>query len=121
MEAVLYTADARLLCPLCFTKADVIAARRRAAFDGAGVALAGAIAMMIPFLARAAASLLVAAEGGASRHDGVALAGGIVAVVCGASTIASARARASGGWLAVGALVMGVGACHLARGAGLLG
>jgi hypothetical protein len=119
MAAVLYTANARLLCPLCFTKAD-IAARPRAGFEGGAVALVGAIAAAIPFVAQAAASLMVAA-GGASRHDWVALAGGVVAAVCGGSTIVSARARASGGWLMVGALVAVLGAYHLARGAGLVG
>jgi hypothetical protein len=121
MGAVLYTADARRLCPLCFTKADVAAARRRVAFDGDGVALVGAIATVIPFFTRAAASVLVAAAGGTSRHDWVALAGGIVAALCGGSTIVTARARASGGWLAVGALVVLLAAYHLARGVGLVG
>ncbi len=118
MEAVVHTADAGLLCPLCFTKADVIAARRRAGFEGSAVALAGVIATVIPFLAQAAA-LRVA--GDASRHDWVALASGIVAAVCGGSTILVARARASGGWLMVGALGVALGAYHLARGAGLGG
>ncbi len=104
------------MCPLCFTKADITAARRREGFEGSAVALAGAIAAVIPFLAQAAALRMA---GGASRHDWVALASGIVAAVCGGSTIAGARARASGGWLLVGALGVALGAYHLARAAGL--
>jgi hypothetical protein len=118
MEAVVHTADARLLCPLCFTKADVLAARRRAGFEGSAVALVGAIATVIPFLAQAASPWMA---GGASHPGWIALASGIVAAVCGGSTIAVARERASGGWLMVGALAVALGAYHLARGAGLVG
>jgi len=117
MEAVVRVADAGLLCPLCFTKADITAARRRVGFEGSAVALVGAIAAAIPFVVRAAAPLMA----GASRHDWVALAGGIVAAACGGLTIVAARARASGGWLMVGALAAALGAYHLARGAGLVG
>ncbi|HEX8108585.1 MAG TPA: hypothetical protein VF516_12715, partial [Kofleriaceae bacterium] len=94
------------MCPLCFTKADITAARRRARFEGSAVALAGAIATVTPFLAQAA---VLRMAGGAS-HDWVALASGIVAAVCGGSTIVAARARASGGWLMVGALGVVLGA-----------
>jgi len=113
MSAVLYTADARLVCPICFTREDVFAARRRPAFDGCAIALVGALAAVAPFLARAAAALMVAADG-ATRHDWCALAGGIAAVVCGASTIVAARAQASAGWLALGAAVTALGVYHLA-------
>jgi hypothetical protein len=116
-EAVVHAAGAGLLCPLCFTKADITAARRRAGFEGSAAALVGAIAAAIPFIAQAASPQL----GGAGGHDWVALAGGIVAAVCGGSTIAAARARASGGWLTVGALAVVVGVYHVARGAGLVG
>jgi hypothetical protein len=117
-EAVVHAAGAGLLCPLCFTKADITAARRQVGFEGSAVALVGAIAAVIPFVVRAAAPLMA---GGASRHDWVALASGIVAAACGGPTIAAARARASGGWLTVGALAVALGAYHLARGAGLVG
>lgn len=113
-----HAAGAALLCPLCFTKADVLAARRRAGFEGSAVALVGAIAAAIPLLARAASPSLV---GGASCHDWIALACGIAAVLCGGSTIAAARACARGGWLVVGALDVALGAYHLARWAGLAG
>lgn len=119
MGAVLYTMDGRLACPLCYTKADVLAARRRAGFDRGGVALAGAIATGIPLLVRAAAALLGVAR--AVPPDHVALVGGIVAMGCGGWTVMSARARASGGWLALGAAVAVLGAYHVARGVGLVG
>ena len=121
MGAVLYTADARLLCPLCFTKEDITASRRRVAFDGGAVALIGAIATVIPFVAHAVAALQVAADGGAGHHTWIALGAGAVAAACGWSTVLSARERASGGWLVAGALVMLLGAYHLARAAGLIG
>ncbi|HEX3759355.1 MAG TPA: hypothetical protein VHW23_11640 [Kofleriaceae bacterium] len=117
MDAVLSTRDARLLCPLCFTKADITAARRRGGFDGGAVALIGAASAALPFLARAA-SWAVAAQ---ARPDWIALAAGIVAAACGASTIVAARARASGAWLAVGALVVVLAGYHLARAVGLIG
>lgn len=118
MEAVVHAAGAGLLCPLCFTKADVIAARRQAGFEGSAMGLVGAIAAVIPFVAQAASPQMAS---GASRHDWIALASGIVAAVCGGSTIGAARARARGGWLMVGALGVALGAYHLARGAGLVG
>lgn len=117
-EAVVHAANAGLLCPLCFTKADITAARRRTGFEGSAVALVGAIAAAIPFVVQAASPHMAR---GASRHDWVALAGGMVAALCGGPTIAAARERASGGWLVVGALALALGGYHLARGAGLIG
>jgi len=117
-EAVVHAAGAALLCPLCFTKADVLAARRRARFEGSAVALVGVIAGLIPLVAHAGSR---PPGGGASRQDWIALACGIAAVLCGGSTIAAARACARGGWLVVGALGAALGAYHLARGAGLVG
>jgi hypothetical protein len=107
-----------LLCPLCFTKADITAARRRVGFEGSAVALVGAIAMVIAFVAQAASPAMA---GGASRPDWIAFASGLVAAACGGSTVAEARARARLGWLMVGALGMALGAYHAARGAGLIG
>jgi hypothetical protein len=104
-EAVVHAADAGLLCPLCFTKADILAARRRAGFEGRAVALVGVIATVIPLLAQAASR----PGDGASHRDWIALASGVAAVLCGGSTIAAARARARGGWLVVGALALGAG------------
>lgn len=122
-EAVVHAAKAGLLCPLCFTKADITAARRRTGFEGSAVALAGAIAAVIPFVVHlvAHAASPQTAAGATSRHDWVALGGGIVAALCGGPTIAVARERASGGWLMVGALAVALGVYHLARGAGLVG
>lgn len=119
MEAVLYTADARLVCPICFTKADVFAARRRQSFEGGGVALIGALAAVIPFASHVIAALMVTAIG--ARYDWVALAGGGIAVVCGGWTVLAAREQAIGSWLAIGALAMLIGASHVARGVGLIG
>lgn len=116
-EAVVHAAAAGPLCPLCFTKADITAARRRAGFEGTAAALVGAIAAVIPFVAHAVSPQVT----GASRHDWIALASGIVAAVCGGPTIAAAREHASGGWLTVGALAVALGVYHLARGAGLVG
>jgi hypothetical protein len=116
-DAVVHAAGAARLCPLCFTKADIVAARRRAGFEGKAVALAGAIAAVIPLLAHAASPPL----GGAGHRDWIVLASGIAAVLCGGSTIAVARACARGGWLVVGTLGVALGAYHLARGAGLVG
>lgn len=110
--AVLYTADARPLCPLCFTKADVVAARRRAGFDRSGAALLGATAAAMPFAATAAL------RGGGAMHGWLALAGGAVAVVCGAATLHAARARASARWFGLGLLILALGAYHLAWSAG---
>jgi hypothetical protein len=121
--AVLYSADARLLCPFCYTKADV-AARQRSALAGGGTALAGALANVIPFLVQAMASLMVAAPGasaGTGRPDWIALGAGVVALICGGLTIGGARARASAGWLAIGAVVVLLGGFHVARGLGLGG
>jgi hypothetical protein len=118
MGAVLYTADAQLVCPLCFTKADVTAGQRRVGFDGGGVAVVGALATVVPFLARAVGALMVAG-GAAAPHDWVALVSGAIAAGCGGSTIVAARARASGGWLVLGAAVLVLGAYHVARGCGL--
>jgi hypothetical protein len=119
MGAVLYTADAQLVCPLCFTKADVTAGRRRVGFDGGGIALVGALATLVPFLSRAVGALMVA-SGAAGPHDWIALASGAIAAGCGGATIVAARARASGGWLALGAAVLVLGAYHVARGCGLV-
>ena len=117
IEAAVATTQGALLCPLCFTKADIIAARRRAGFEGGAVALVGAIATLLPFAAQVSA-LRVAGAGG---HDWGVLACGIVAAVNGGVTVVAARARASGGWLFVGALGVALGAYHVARGAGLVG
>lgn len=110
--AVVYTADARRLCPLCFTKADVVAARRRAGFDRAGAALLGAAGAALPFAIDAALG-----SGGAAR-GWIALVGGAVAVLCGAVTGRAARARASAPWFGLGALILALGAYHLAWSAG---
>jgi len=116
-EAMVYAADAGLLCALCFTKADITAGRRRVGFDGIAAALVGAIAAAIPLVAHAVSPQMAAA----SRHDWVALASGIVAAACGGPTIAAAREHAIVGWLTVGALTVALGVYHLARGAGLVG
>jgi hypothetical protein len=119
--AVLYTVDARPVCPLCYTKADV-AAQSREVFDGWSTALIGAIANVIPLAVHAAATLMVAAGGVAASvgdHDWIELGSGVVAVLCGGATIAAARSRVSGGWLAVGVLVALLGVYHAVRGAGL--
>ena len=121
IEAAVATADGGLLCPLCFTKADVIAAQRRTRFDGAAMALVGAIAAVLPFAAQAAALRGAGTGAGAGGVDWGALACGIVAALSGGATVVAARARASGGWLFVGALGVALGAYHLARGAGLVG
>lgn len=115
IQAAVATAEGGLLCPLCFTKADITAARRRVGFEGSAVALVGAIATVIPFAAQAAALRI------AGGHDRVVVACGIVAAVSGGATVVAARARASGGWLLVGALAVALGAYHVARGAGLVG
>jgi hypothetical protein len=117
IAAAVATTEGALLCPLCFTKADVIAARRRVGFEGGAVALVGAIATLLPFAAQVAA-LRIAGAGG---PDWGVLACGVVAAVNGAVTIVAARARASGGWLFVGVLGVALGAYHVARGAGLVG
>lgn len=113
---MVHAAGAGLLCPLCFTKADITAARQRTGFEGRAVALAGAVAAVIPFVVQAASAQMAGAS-----HDWVAVAGGGVAALCGGSTMVAARARASGRWLLVGALALALGAYHLARAAGLLG
>ena len=113
LSAVLYTADARLVCPICFTREDVFAARRRPAFDGGPVALIGALAAVAPLVARAAAGLMVAADA-ASRRDWCALAGGIAALVCGGATMLAARAQASAAWFALGVAIAAFGVYHLA-------
>ena len=114
---MVHAAGAGLLCALCFTKADITAARRRVGFEGTAAALVGAIAAVVPFVAHAVSPQMAAA----SRRDWIALASGIVAAVCGGPTIAAAREHASGGWLTVGALAVALGVYHLARGAGLVG
>src|SRR5262249_3348069 len=110
--AVLYTAEARLVCPICFTKADV-SARRRAMFDGWRGALVGAIAGGGPFGVRGLARLrgTGARPRPAGRGRGAAAGGG--------ATMVGGRSWASGGWLAIGALIALVGAYHVARGAGV--
>jgi hypothetical protein len=118
-EAAVATSKGGLLCPLCFTKADILAAQRRAGFEGGAMALVGAIAAVLPFAAQAAA--LRSASAGAGGVDWGVLACGIVAALSGGVTIGAARARASGGWLFVGVLGAALGAYHLARGAGLVG
>jgi hypothetical protein len=115
IEAAVATSEGGLLCPLCFTKADILAARRRAGFEGGAMALVGAIAAVLPFAAQAAALR------GAGGVDWGVLACGIVAALSGGVTIGAARARASGGWLFAGVLGAALGAYHLARGAGLVG
>lgn len=117
IEAAVVTTEGGLLCPLCFTKADILAARRRVGFEGGAVALVGAVAAVLPFAAQAA-GLRFAGAGGV---DGGVLGCGIVAALGGGVTIVAARARASGGWLFVGALGVALGAYHVARGAGLIG
>lgn len=119
-SAVLYTEQARPVCAMCFTKADV-RARRRPLFEGWSTALIGAIATAIPVVVRAVAALMVAAPG-AIAHDvrgWVEVASGAVAAICGATTIGAARSRASAGWLVIGALIALVGAYHVVHGAGL--
>ena len=113
---MVHAAGAGLLCPLCFTKADITAARRRTGFEGSAVALVGVIAAVIPFVVQAASAQVAGAS-----HDWVAVAGGVVAALCGGSTIVAARARVSGGWLVVGVLEVVLGAYHVARSAGLVG
>jgi hypothetical protein len=117
--AVMYTAEARLVCPVCFTKADV-SARRRAMFEGWRGALLGAIAGGIPFVVRVIGWLMVTVpDARAAGRDWIALGSGVVAVLCGGVTIVAARSWASGGWLAIGALIALVGAYHVVRGAGV--
>jgi hypothetical protein len=113
-SAGLYTADAQLMCPICFTKAEVSGAPRRAAFEASRAVLIGLVAAAAPLVCRAAAVV----EAGAAPCAWLALAAGAIAVACGGSTIAAARDRASGGWFALGALLVALGAYHLSRGIG---
>ncbi|TMQ04261.1 MAG: hypothetical protein E6J91_44135 [Deltaproteobacteria bacterium] len=117
--AVLYTAEARPVCPMCFTRADV-SVRRRAVFEGWSTALIGAIANAIPLVIDAMGAWMVApAVASAGRRDWVALVSGVVAAFCGGATVLEARSRISGRWLVIGALVALLGVYHAVRGAGL--
>src|ERR1043166_906882 len=93
-DAVLYTPDARLVCPICYTKADVVAAQQRAMFEGWVGALIGTAASAVPLLVQAVAALMVASPGAGRAVVGwVELVSGVVAAACGGAAIVAARSR----------------------------
>lgn len=120
--AALYVADGRLACALCYTKLDIDALLHGSRFDHGGAALVGAAANLLPFVAQAMGVLIggTFASVIASRLGACALLAGLVAVLCGGSTIAAARTCGRYGWLAIGAILGAVGAYHVVRGVGLV-
>jgi 2-keto-3-deoxy-6-phosphogluconate aldolase len=120
-DEVLYTADAKVVCPGCFDTADVAATASR----GAGATklyAAGAITAMVPFMFHVSESSTVMVNGevvSATSRDYFALACGAVAALLGAigmvgAARSKARAVALTGWVAVIAL----GAYQIAHGLG---
>jgi len=120
---VLYTEDARVVCPTCFAKADVVATQQRAS-GGTGSLVAGAIAGVVPFMIHVTSSSVVTHNGEiveSSYRDWVAIGGGAIALVCGAIAVVAARAAGGGSRLALGALVVLLGAYQVVRGFGWIG
>jgi hypothetical protein len=121
-SAVLHTADALPACSVCYTKADVAATRRRATGVGSRAGVVGVIASIVPLLVHSTSARVVSgtlANGG--YRDWIALGCGSLAAGCGVGAIVTARARASGRWLAIGALAVVLGGYHVARSLGFVG
>jgi hypothetical protein len=82
----------------------------------------GAIAAIVPFVIHASSSSSVTENGvvvASSYRDNVALAGGIVAVLCGLAAAALAR-RSGGARIGIAIAVLALGAYQIARGLGAL-
>ena len=83
----------------------------------------GIIATIVPLVLHVTRSSVVITHGELSQtyRDWVAIGCGPVAMVSGVAAIVTARAHASGRWLALGALIVVLGGYHVARGFGMLG
>jgi hypothetical protein len=117
---VMYTPDAKVVCPGCFDKVDVAATAARG--SGIGLVGAGVIAGVIPFFVHVSESSSVMVNGevvSATSRDYIALACGVVAALLGAMAAAGA-VRSKGGTraLAIGLAVIALGAYQIARGFG---
>jgi hypothetical protein len=86
-------------------------------------AIAGGIAGLVPFVINAASTSSVTENGqivSFSYRDNVAIAAGVVAVLCGIVAAAMAAKNKSGGTrLAIGIAVLALGAFQIARGFGM--
>lgn len=120
-DEVLYTADAKVVCPGCFATADVAATASRSS-GALGLLGAGAIAGVLPFFVHVSESSSVMVNGevvSATSRDYIALACGVVAALLGAITAAGAvRSKAGGAALAMRLAVIALGAYQIAHGFG---
>jgi hypothetical protein len=96
---ILYTVDAMAVCPRCCMRDDA-EARRAPRTSGSLIGAIGAVACALPILLPLAAP----------ESSSVTIFCGVIAVGCGIASAISARARAHWGWLAISALIVGVGA-----------
>lgn len=122
-QDVLYTADARLVCPNCYYKAALAPASGRGS-GSAGLVTAGGLVGLVPFLFHVTESSTVIVNGetvSATSRDYIALACGVVALVLGAIAAAGGvRAKASTGRMALRIAVIALGALQIARGFGAI-
>lgn len=121
---VLYTADARIACRDCYDKADVAAASLGSSSGATGLATAGAVAGVIPFLVHVSSSSTVMVNGevvSATSRDYIALVCGVVAIILGALTaVGAVRSKQGGAALAMRIGVVALGAYQIARGLGVI-
>jgi cytochrome bd-type quinol oxidase subunit 2 len=123
-DAVLYTAAAVPVCTVCYARADIAATQERAARAGSSAGRVGVVASIIPLLFHVTSTSAVTVNGevvGTTFRDWIAIGCGPITAVCGVAAIVAARSRASGRWLVIGAVLVVVGAYHLARGFGVVG
>jgi hypothetical protein len=122
-DEVLYTADAKVVCPGCFDTADVAATTMRGTRPFT-VYAAGAIVGMLPFMFHVTDSSTVMVNGevvSATSRDYFALVCGAVAALLGALGVVGATRSKSGGpalagWIAI----VAIGAYQIARGLGAI-
>jgi hypothetical protein len=122
-DEVMYTPDAKVVCPGCFDTADVAATVARSS-GATGLAVGGAIVGAIPFFVHVTESSTVMVNGevvSGTTRDYIALACGVVAALLGAIVAGGAiRSKAGGKALAIGLAVVALGAYQIARGFGAL-
>jgi hypothetical protein len=122
-DEVMYTTDAKVVCPGCFDTADVAVAATRSS-GASGLLAGGAIAGLIPLFVHISESSTVMVNGevvNATTRDYLALACGVVAALIGGIAAAGAvRSKAGGRALAIALAVVALGAYQIAHGFGVV-
>lgn len=91
---ITYTPQAKVVCPACAAKLDVVAAQAAAQPKWMGFAIAGAVAGVVPFMMHAATTSSTSVNGGVTSfvyRDWIAVICGVVAIALGVMAIRIGR------------------------------